>query len=120
MKVFISVDMEGISGVVNWAHTEYGKDSYERFRRLMTKEADAAAKGAFEAGATEVVINDSHGGMRNIIIEDLDPRVKLITGSPKPMSMMEGIGPDFDAVMLIGYHSRASSTGVLNHTYQAG
>ena len=117
MKVFISVDMEGITGVVNWDHTAYGKDSYERFRRLMTKEADAAAKGAFDAGATEVIINDSHGGMRNIIIEDLDPRVKLITGSSKPLSMMEGIGPDFDAAMFIGYHSRASTTGVLNHTY---
>ena len=76
MRVFISVDMEGITGVVHWDHTVYGKDSYERFRRLMTKEADAAAKGAFDAGATEVIINDSHGGMRNIIIEDLDPRVK--------------------------------------------
>lgn len=117
MKVFISVDMEGITGVVNWNHTEYGKDGYERFRRLMTKEANAAAKGAFDAGASEVVINDSHGGMRNIIIEDLDPEVKLITGSSKPMSMMEGIGPDFHGVLLVGYHSRASSTGVLNHTY---
>ena len=117
MKVFISVDMEGITGVVNWDHTEYGKDSYERFMRMMNKEADAAAKGAFDAGASEVIINDSHGGMRNIIIEDLDPRVKLITGSSKPMSMMEGISSDFDAAMFIGYHSRASSTGVLNHTY---
>lgn len=117
MRVFISVDMEGITGVVHWDHTVYGKDSYERFRRLMTKEADAAAKGAFDAGATEVIINDSHGGMRNIIIEDLDPRVKLITGTAKPMSMMEGISPDFDAAMFVGYHSQASTTGVLNHTY---
>ncbi len=117
MKVFISVDMEGITGVVHWNQTQYGKEDYERFRRLMTKEADAAAKGAFDAGATEVVVNDSHGSMRNIIIEDLDDRVKLITGSSKPMSMMEGISSDFDGVLFIGYHSAASSTGVLNHTY---
>ncbi len=117
MKIFISVDMEGITGVVNWNQTVYGKEDYERFRRLMTKEANAAAEGAFAAGAEEVVINDSHGGMRNLIIEDLNPNVKLITGSSKPMSMMEGIGPDFDAALLVGYHSRASSNGVLNHTY---
>ena len=84
MKVFISVDMEGITGVVAWNHTEQGKDGYERFRRIMTKEANAAAVGAFEAGASEVIINDSHSGMRNVIIEDLDPRIKLITGSSKP------------------------------------
>ncbi len=117
MKVFISVDMEGISGVVNWDHTEYGKDGYERFRRLMTKEVNAAAVGAYDAGADEVIINDSHGRMRNVIIEDLDPRIKLITGSSKPLSMMEGIGPEFDAAFFVGYHSRASSLGVLNHTY---
>lgn len=117
MKVFISVDMEGISGVVAWDHTEYGKDGYERFRKIMTKEANAAALGAFDAGAQEVVMNDSHGGMRNIVIEELDPRVKLISGSSKPLSMMEGIGPDFDAVIFVGYHSKASSLGVLNHTY---
>ncbi len=117
MKVFISVDMEGITGVVSWNQTEYGKEDYERFRRLMTREANAAAQGALAAGADEVWINDSHGGMRNLIMEDLDPGVKLMTGSSKPMSMMEGIGRDFDAVLFVGYHSRASSTGVLNHTY---
>lgn len=117
MKVFISVDMEGISGVVNWKQTEYGKEDYERFRKLMTQEANAAIEGAFAAGAREVLVNDSHGSMRNLIIEDLNPEVRLITGSPKFMSMMEGIGPDFDAAIFIGYHSRASSFGVLNHTY---
>ncbi len=117
MRVYISVDMEGITGVVHWNQTQHGKEDYERFRRLMTLEANAAAKGAFDAGAKEVIINDSHSSMRNLIIEDLDHEVKLITGSSKPMSMMEGIGPDFDAVMFVGYHSKASSKGVLNHTY---
>lgn len=117
MRVFISVDMEGISGVVAWPQTEPGKFDYDRMRKLMTEEANAAIEGAFEAGATEVLVNDSHDGMRNLLLEDLHPEAKLITGDRKPMSMMEGVGPGFDAVFLIGYHSQASSTGVLNHTY---
>ncbi len=117
MRVFISVDMEGISGVVSWPQTNPGQFDYDRMRRLMTQEANAAIEGAFEAGATEVLVNDSHDGMRNIMLEDLNPEARLITGDHKPMSMMEGCGPDFDAVFLIGYHSQASSTGVLNHTY---
>lgn len=117
MRVYISVDMEGVSGVVAWAATERGKDDYERMRRLMTQEANAAVEGALQAGATEVLVNDSHDDMRNLVLEDLHPDAKLITGDHKPMSMMEGIGPDFDAVFLIGYHSRAGSSGVLNHTY---
>lgn len=118
LKIYISCDMEGISGVVNWAETgPESPNDYERFRRVMTAEANAAALGAFEGGATEVVINDSHGSMRNIIIEELDSRVQLVRGSPKPWSMMQGIGPAFDGVFLVGYHSRASSLGVLNHTY---
>lgn len=117
MKVFISVDMEGVCGVVNWDQTSYGKEDYERFRRLMTQEVNAAVEGAFEAGATDILVNDSHGSMRNVVIEDLNPSVRLITGSTKPMSMMEGLGPEHNAVLLVGYHSQASSTGVLNHTY---
>ena len=121
MKIYISCDMEGISGVVNWVETGPGPEGnateYERFRRVMTAEVNAAALGAFEGGATEVVINDSHGGMRNIVIEELDPRVQLLRGSPKRWSMMEGLDGSFDGVFLVGYHSRASSLGVLNHTY---
>lgn len=117
MKVFISVDLEGISGVVAWPQTEEGKHDYERMRRLMTGEANAAIEGAFAGGADEVLVNDSHDGMRNLILEDLNPDARLITGSTKFMSMMEGVGPDFDAVFLIGYHSQAQSSGVLNHTY---
>jgi D-amino peptidase len=117
VKVFISVDMEGICGVVNWNQTSYGKEDYERFRRLMTQEVNAAAEGAFAAGAKDVVVNDSHSSMRNVVIEELNPDIRLITGGTKPMSMMEGIGPDFDAVFFVGYHSRASSLGILNHTY---
>ena len=117
MRVFISVDMEGISGVVAWPQTNPGQFDYDRMRKLMTEEANAAIEGALQAGATEVLVNDSHDGMRNLMLEDLNPDARLITGDHKPMSMMEGVGPGFDAVFLIGYHSQASSTGVLNHTY---
>ncbi len=118
MKIYISCDMEGISGVVNWAETGFdGANDYERFRRVMTAEVNAAALGAFEGGATEVVINDSHGSMRNIVIEELDPRVQLVRGSPKLWSMMQGLDGSFDGAFFVGYHSQASSVGVLNHTY---
>jgi len=79
LKVFVSVDMEGVSGVVTGDQTSAGGADYNRFRRLMTEEANAAIKGAFEAGATEVVVNDSHGSMRNLLIEELHPAAKLIS-----------------------------------------
>ena len=118
MNVLISVDMEGISGVVLNDHTFSNHKEYERFRKLMTAEANAAIIGALAGGATRVVVNDSHGGMANILIEELNPAAELISGSPKPFSMMEGIGPDVDAVFFVGYHA-ASGTGaaVLEHTW---
>ncbi len=117
MNVYIAVDMEGIAGVVSWEETTGGKADYERFRRLMTAEADAAVRGAFDAGARDVLVNDAHGSMRNLVIEELDPRAELIGGSPKAASMMEGLDADIDAVVMIGFHSMAASFGVLNHTY---
>ena len=117
MRVYISVDMEGVAGVVNWKQTQHGGEDYERFRKLMTKEANAVVRGAMDAGADEVVVNDSHGSMRNLVIEELDSRAELITGGAKPMSMGEGLDESFDAVFLVGYHSMAGTPGVLNHTY---
>jgi D-amino peptidase len=118
MKVLISVDMEGISGVVSGDHTSSKHKEYGRFRRLMTAEANAAIEGALAGGAAQIVVNDSHGGMTNILIEELNPAATLISGSPKPFSMMQGIGPDVDAVFFVGYHG-ASGTGaaVLEHTW---
>jgi D-amino peptidase len=87
-KAFISVDMEGVSGVVHGDHTNRNGQDYELARRLMTLEANAAIEGAFEGGADEVVVNDSHGTMRNLLPELLDQRAALITGSPKPLAMM--------------------------------
>jgi D-amino peptidase len=118
MKVLISVDMEGISGVVAMAHVLSDKREYQRFRRLMTAETNAAVEGALAGGATQIVVNDSHGGMANILIEELNPAAELISGSPKPLGMMEGMGADVDLVFLVGYHA-ASGTGaaVMEHTW---
>jgi D-amino peptidase len=117
-KVFISVDMEGITGVANWEETGRAGKDYDYFRRLMALEANAAVLGAFDAGATEVVVRDSHGSARNILPELLDPRAYLIrdwSGGPK--SMMEGIDESFDAAVFIGYHAKAGTAdALLEHT----
>jgi len=118
MKVYISCDMEGISGVVAGPQTRMGEKEYERARKLMTAEVNAAIKGAIAGGATEIVVNDSHGSMRNILIEELNPAAQLITGSPKPLSMMQGIDETFDAAFFVGYHAQAGTAySVLDHTY---
>ncbi|NIM89451.1 MAG: peptidase M55 [Candidatus Aminicenantes bacterium] len=118
LKIFISVDMEGIAGIVHSDQTSSSGKDYNIARRWMTKEVNAAILGAFEAGATEVVVNDSHGSMRNIIPSELNPKAYLVTGSPKPLAMMQGIDETFDAVIFIGYHARAGTDdGVLDHTY---
>lgn len=120
LKVYISVDMEGIAGVVNSYQTSASGMDYNLARKWMTDEVNAAINGARMAGATEIVVNDSHGSMRNVIISLLDSRASLITGSPKPLSMMQGIDETYDAVFFIGYHARAGSTdGVLDHTYSS-
>lgn len=121
LKVFISVDIEGIAGIVHGDQTSSSGKDYGIARRWMTEEVNAAIRGALEAGATEIVVNDSHGSMRNVIASDLNPAAYLITGSPKPLSMMQGIDKSFDAVILIGYHARAGTEdGVLDHTISGG
>lgn len=118
MKIFISVDMEGIWGLVSSEHVSSSSKEYGRTRKLMIQEANWAIEEAFKNGATEVVVNDSHDDMDNLIIEELDPRAQLISGGPKPLSMMQGIDDTFDGVIYIGYHSRAGTVnGVFNHTY---
>ncbi len=120
LRVYISVDMEGIAGVVHSEQVRAGGQDYQLARQWTTSEANAAIQGALDAGATEVLVNDSHGGMRNIIASDLHPEARLITGSPKPLSMMEGLDESFDAVIFIGYHTKAGSfDGVLDHTYSS-
>lgn len=116
MKIFISADIEGVAGVVNAQQGSPGNPEYERARRLMTQEVNAAIAGAFEGGATYVLVNDSHGPMVNLIPEDLDPRAELIIGRPKPGGMAAGLDESFDAVFFTGYHSGAGRHGVLSHT----
>src|SRR3990170_4507421 len=101
VKVFISVDMEGIAGVVSGNQTGTSGPDYSFGRRMMTAEANAAIAGAFEAGATEVIVNDSHGSMINLQPDQIDRRATLITGSPKPFSMMQGSDSTYSAAILI-------------------
>jgi D-amino peptidase len=118
MKVLIAVDMEGISGVVNWDQVTPGHPEYTRFRKIMTDEVNAAIAGACEGGADEVVITDGHWDGVNILIEELDPRAKLNSGGASPYSMMEGVQAGVDGVLFVGYHARAGSqSAVLAHTW---
>ena len=117
-KVFISVDMEGIAGLVNSESTGRSGADYGYFRRIMSAEANAAVLGAFDAGASEVVVRDSHGSARNILPDLLDPRARLIRDwSGGPLSMVEGIDESFDALVFIGYHARAGTPdAIIDHT----
>jgi len=110
--------MEGITGVVHGDQVTSTGADYNLARKWMTQEVNAAVQGALDAGAVEIIVNDSHGDMRNIIISELNPAATLITGTPKPLSMMQGIDSTFDAVIFIGYHAKAGTAdGILDHTY---
>jgi D-amino peptidase len=116
-KVYISVDLEGISGINGDDQTSAGAAEFGRARKLMAEDANAAIRGAFEGGATDVLVNDSHGGQRNLLPEDLDPRARLISHSFKRHGMMEGLDESFDAIIFVGYHAKADSPrGVFAHT----
>ncbi len=120
-RVFISVDMEGISGVVHGEQTSSAGADYGIARKWMAADVNAAVEGALAAGASEVVVNDSHGSMRNIIPDDLHPKAVLISGSPKPLSMMQGIDGSYNACIFIGYHAMAGTRdAVLDHTISGG
>lgn len=118
MRVFISADIEGIWGVVSRKQTGGDSSDYTRGRELMTKEVNLACEALLENGAAEIVVNDSHGNMDNILIEKLHPEVQLISGSPKPLGMMQGIEKGYDKAFFIGYHSRAGTArAAFDHTY---
>jgi len=116
MKIYISADIEGVAGVVNPQQGTMGNGEYERARRLMTQEVNAAIEGAFAGGASEVLVNDAHGEMRNLLPEETDPRAELILGKPKPLNMFEGLTPEHTGAICLGYHARAREAGVLAHT----
>jgi D-amino peptidase len=122
MRVYISVDMEGVAGVVHEDQTDpidpRHAAEYNRFRRLMTAEANAAVEGALGAGATAVLVNDSHWLMRNLLAEELHPAAELLSGGPKARSMMEGVETGFDVALFVGYHARAGTAhAIIDHTY---
>jgi D-amino peptidase len=120
MKILIAVDMEGITGVTTWDQVTAGHTEYARFRTLMTEDVNAAIRGAFDAGATETIVADGHWNGSNILIEDLDRRARLNSGSPSPLSMMQGIDESVDAVFFIGYHARnGSPNAILDHTWSS-
>lgn len=125
MKVYISADIEGITGLVSWA--QCGAQSSEHYdaafaRRMMTHDVNAAIRGARAAGATEIVVKDSHGNSKTLVVEQLEPGVQLISGHGSGIDgMMEGIDASFDCAMLIGYHAMAGTeAGIMEHTYTGG
>lgn len=117
VKIFISVDMEGIGGIGTSAMTSTGGKDYETGRKLMTNEVNAVVGAIFESGPATIVVNDSHGDMQNLLHTQLDPRVEYIQSNIKPLGMVQGLDGSFDAVIFIGYHAMAGTeNGFLAHT----
>ncbi|MFF8918574.1 M55 family metallopeptidase [Streptomyces sp. NPDC015032] len=120
MKILISADMEGATGVTWPADVLPGTPQWERCRALFTSDVNAAALGFYDGGADEVLVNEAHWSMRNLLLERLDDRVQMLTGRHKSLSMVEGIQHgDVDAIAFVGYHTGAGAEGVLAHTYLA-
>ncbi|MFE9246504.1 M55 family metallopeptidase [Nocardiopsis sp. NPDC006938] len=118
MKILISADMEGATGVTWPADCEPGTEQWQRCRSLFTSDVNAAIGGLFEGGATEVLVNEAHSTMRNLLLERLDDRATMITGRHKELSMVEGVqSGDVDGIVFLGYHCAAGEDGVLAHTY---
>ena len=118
MKILISADMEGATGVTWPADCEPGTEQWQRCRGMFTSDVNAAIAGLFDGGATEVFINEAHSTMRNLLLEELDERASMITGRHKELSMIEGVQTgDVDGIVFLGYHCGAGDDGVLAHTY---
>ncbi|MDP4503036.1 M55 family metallopeptidase [Nonomuraea turcica] len=118
MKVYLSVDMEGVTGLTDPEEMHAGRRGYERGCELMTADANAAVAGAYQAGAASVLVNDAHGSTKNLRIDLLDERASLIRGPGKAQRMAQGLDGSFQAAGFVGYHARAGvADGVLNHTW---
>ncbi|MFF0225948.1 M55 family metallopeptidase [Streptomyces sp. NPDC004629] len=117
MRIYLSADMEGITGLVDRDDVQPGGRDYERGRSMMAEDVNAAVRGALAAGATDVLVNDAHGPMRNLLPESLHPAARLVRGRPKQMGMLEGLTAAHDAMICVGYHSRAGALGVLSHSF---
>ncbi|MGW1517914.1 M55 family metallopeptidase [Streptomyces sp. NPDC002287] len=120
MKILVSADMEGATGVTWPADVLPGTPQWERCRAMFTSDVNAAVLGFYDGGADEVLVNEAHWTMRNLLLEELDPRAEMITGRHKSLSMVEGVQHgDVDGVAFVGYHTGAGAEGVLAHTYLA-
>jgi len=120
MRVLISADMEGATGVTWPADVQPGTEQWQRCRHMFTSDVNAAIAGFFASGAGEVLVSEAHATMRNLLLEDLDRRAAMLTGRHKDLSMVEGIqDPAVEAVAFLGYHAAAGAEGVLAHTYLA-
>jgi D-amino peptidase len=114
--MYISIDMEGITGLVDPTFVDSSRHNYKRGQEIMTAEANHVIETAFKEGYQEVVVNDSHSKMNNLLIEKLHPEAQLISGDVKPFSMVQGLDGSFSGAMFLGYHTRAARRGVLSHT----
>jgi len=121
MKLFLSTDFEGTSGIVAWEQIMEGQAEYAQGRKLLTDEVNAVITGAQDAGASAFVVNDAHSVMRNLHPQDLAGRATLITGRHKPLYMMQGLDDSFDGACFVSYHgSIGAEHAVLSHTYNPG
>lgn len=109
--------MEGVTGVTHPEDVLAGTEQWQRFRRLFTGDVNACVAGLTAGGATDVLVNEAHAAQRNLLLEQLDPRARMLTGRHKPLSMMQGVESGVDGVVLLGYHAGAGEEGVLAHTY---
>lgn len=117
LKIFISVDMEGIGGIGTPKMTSGTGKDYALGRELMTAEVNTVVAAIFQHGPAEILVNDSHGDMQNLLHTRLDERVQYIQGNTKPLGMVQGLDQSFDALIFLGYHARAGTEGgFLAHT----
>ncbi|NUS64965.1 MAG: M55 family metallopeptidase [Saccharothrix sp.] len=117
MRILVSADMEGATGVTWTDDVLPGTEPWQRFRRLFTRDVNACVEGLFAGGADDVLVNEAHNNQRNLLLEELDQRARMLTGRHKPLSMMQGIDTGVDGVVFLGYHAGAGEEGVLAHTY---
>jgi D-amino peptidase len=117
VKIFISSDMEGTAGVVDWGQCLLGEPEYEYYRTLLQDEVNAAIDGALAAGAEEFLVNDSHSKMQNLRPSGLAGNARYLSGRHKPLYMMQGLDSSFDAIFFVSYHGSMSSAAPLSHTY---
>ena len=109
--------MEGATGVTWTADVQVGTEQWQRFRQMFTGDVNACVAGLFDGGATDVLVNEAHSSQRNVLLEDLDTRARMLTGKHKPLSMMQGVDSGVDGVVFLGYHTASGVEGVLSHTY---